>query len=80
MIELGNKWMYITSEQGAAIDAICERFITPLSYHEDGCPDCPIRQTCRMELPTGTSEADAAERTRLFEKALAEAADCVANR
>ncbi len=80
MIELGNKWTYITPEQGAAIDAICDRFRTLISYHEDSCPDCPIRQTCRMELPTGTSEADAAERTRLFEEALAEAADCVANR
>ncbi len=73
-------WTYITPEQGAVIDAICEQFRTPLSYRENDCPDCPIRQTCRMELPKGTNEAAAAERTRIFEEALAEAADCVANR
>lgn len=66
-------WCYITAKQGKAIEHICKKFYT--GYKPDSCPDCPIRDTCHMELPDGTSAEAASERTRIFEKAMSEAAE-----
>ena len=68
-------WVYISDEQGRKIDAICEKYRTEPAYRDADCPDCPIREVCRMELPKGTDEKSVSEHTRLFETALAEAAN-----
>lgn len=67
-------WAYITQEQGQAVEAICKKHYTAPGYRDEDCPTCPIRGTCRMELPGGETAEAAAARTRIFETALAEAA------
>ena len=60
------------------IDAICEKYRTEPSYRDDSCPECPIRNACKfVVLPDGISVEAELERGRIFEKALAEAADKV---
>lgn len=72
-------WCYITPEQGAAVDRICEQFRT--GFKEGDCPDCPLRSVCKdMELPDGTTEEATHERTRIFEDALSEAAEAYTSR
>jgi len=66
-------WCYITQEQGAAIDRICREHYT--GFKDNDCPTCPIRETCRMELPAGTSPEASWERTQIFETAMSEAAE-----
>ena len=68
-------WAYITYEQGKKIEAICAEHYTAPGYRDSDCPICPIRKTCRMDLPTGETAADAVRRTKLFETALLEAAE-----
>lgn len=68
-------WAYITYEQGKKIETICAEHYTAPGYRDSDCSTCPIRKTCRMDLPTGETAADAARRTKLFETALLEAAE-----
>ena len=71
-------WGFITSEQGAKIDSICDKYRTEPSYLDDTCPDCPIRDACKfMVLPGGLGVEAELKRGRIFEKALAEAAEKV---
>lgn len=67
-------WAYIKQEQGQVILDICKKHYTAPGYRNEDCPTCPIRETCRMELPDGDSAEAAMARAVMFETALAEAA------
>jgi len=66
---MGYDWEYITPEQGAIIDSICNEFFDHLT--SDGCEHCPLFEACNdisihcMEEP---------ERTKTFELKLWELA------
>lgn len=53
-----NKWFYITPEQGAIIQSICDQFWDQLTG--DGCKRCPLYLACNdisihcMEEPERT--------------------------
>lgn len=66
-------WAWIPYEQGKAIEAVCQEHYTAPGYRNEDCPTCPIRDTCRMELPDGETQEDAIERGKIFETAMAEA-------
>ena len=69
-------WVFLTPEQGEKIDAICQRYRSEISFLPDSCPDCPIREICKfIKLPDGTDPGTIQERGRIFEEALAKAAE-----
>lgn len=61
-------WLYITPEQGAIIDSICEEFCTEPGYRPNDCPACPLAAMCKCDadaLPPTEPEL-----TRAFEQGL----------
>lgn len=63
-------WAYISYEQGEIIEEVCGRYYSA----DNDCPNCPIKATCKMDLPKGKGRKAAAKRTEIFETALAKAA------
>ncbi len=66
-------WAYIPYGVGKKIEKVCREHYTAPGYRDEDCPTCPIRETCRMELPGGEAAEDAAKRTEIFETAMANA-------
>ena len=64
-------WTYISYEQEKRIEAICSEHYTAPGYHDEDCPTCSIRETCRMELSDGETQEAAVERSKIFEIAMA---------
>lgn len=66
-------WAWIPYAQGKAIESVCKEHFTDPGYRDEDCPTCPIRDTCRMELPEGNTKEAVIERGKIFELAMAKA-------
>ena len=62
-------WLYLTPEQGAVIESICDVFRT--GFKPEDCAGCPMEAACKSDdLPD-----EEPERTMTFERRLWEAAE-----
>lgn len=62
-------WLYITPEQGAIIESICDQFWD--GCKGDGCQRCPLLPACD---DVTISVMEEPERTRVFEQRMWELA------